>query len=98
MIQNARLTAFTVSELLMGSPTQSNFRVKRRNHIHNVHPPPFSGGGRGWGVKPLTKFSRMGGGLDRTLIIRRGLVRKRGLTFLRRRGEGGGREGVAIFT
>ena len=40
--------------------------------------------GRG-GVEPLTKFSKKGGGgLDRTLVFRGVLVRKRGMAFLRR--------------
>ena len=42
-------------------------------------PAPLSAGkGVGWGVKPPTKFSKRGGGLDRISILRGRLLGKMG--------------------
>ena len=55
-------------------------------HQQSVHPLFFRGG-----LNSLPNFQM----LDMTLIFKRGLVRKRGVTFLKVGGVGGG--GVAIF-
>ena len=46
---------------------------------HSVHPPYFLQEGG----EPLTKFSKRGGGLDRFLIFRGGMLEKSQGTFFR---------------
>ena len=55
---------------------------------------PFSAGG-GASNQIFEKKWGVGGGLDRTSVFRGELLGKRGMTFFRREGGGGG---VAIFT
>ena len=57
------------------------------NIIHRVHAPLRSTDGDGLSLLP--NFEE--GGLDRILIFRERLVRKRGVTFLRKWGDEGGR-------
>ena len=57
----------------------------RQHHSHSVHPNPFLL--ETWGEPP--KFSKKGGGLDRTSIFRGELLGKRGWHFS---------EGDAVFT
>ena len=52
---------------------------------------PFCKGGGGGGVEPPTNFSKRSG-LEKTLIFRGGLVKRKGVTFLR-----GGVGGEAQF-
>ena len=54
------------------------FDRKVQSLQHSVHPLPFLLWGGGGGVEPPTKFSKRGGGLDRALVFRGGLVGKRG--------------------